>query len=98
MEELGHFQFPGNVYRSLRHGPCIIMLKHEVMMADEWYDNGPQDLVTVSLCIQIAYACLPAHTITPPSAWGTLFTTLSANRSPTQVCRLPGTVKTWINP
>ena len=35
-------------------GPCIIMLKHEVMAVDEWHDNGPQDLVTVSLCIQIA--------------------------------------------
>jgi hypothetical protein len=30
------------------------MLKHEVMVADEWHDNGPQDLVTLSLCIQIA--------------------------------------------
>ena len=30
------------------------MLKHEMMAADEWHDNGPQDLVTVSLCIQIA--------------------------------------------
>jgi hypothetical protein len=30
------------------------MLKHEVMAADEWHDNGPQDLVRVSLCIQIA--------------------------------------------
>ncbi len=30
------------------------MLQHEVMVADEWRDNGPQDLVTVSLCIQIA--------------------------------------------
>jgi hypothetical protein len=30
------------------------MLKHEVMAADEWHDNGPKDLVTVSLCIQIA--------------------------------------------
>ena len=27
-------------------GLCIIMLKHEVMEADEWHDNGPQDLVT----------------------------------------------------
>ena len=35
-------------------GPCIIMLKHEVMAADEWHDNGPQDLITVSLSIQIA--------------------------------------------
>ena len=50
-------------------GACIIMLKHEVMVAEEWHDNGPQDLVMVSLCIQIvkdkmqlcslsvAYAC-----------------------------------------
>ena len=35
-------------------GPCIIMLKHEVMAADEWHDNEPQDIVTVLLCIQIA--------------------------------------------
>ena len=35
-------------------GLCIIMLNHEVMQADEWCDNGPQDLVTLSLCIQIA--------------------------------------------
>jgi hypothetical protein len=35
-------------------GLCIIMLKHEVMAADEWHNNGPQDLVTVYLCIQIA--------------------------------------------
>jgi hypothetical protein len=34
-------------------GLCIIMLKHEVMAANEWHDNGPQDLVTVSLCIAI---------------------------------------------
>jgi hypothetical protein len=36
-------------------GPSIIMLKHEMMAADEWQDNGPHDLVTVSLCIQIAF-------------------------------------------
>ncbi len=35
-------------------GPCIIMLQHEVMVMDEWHNNGPQDLVTVSLCIQYA--------------------------------------------
>jgi hypothetical protein len=49
MEELGHFQLPGTVYR-----PCIIMLKHEVMVVDEWHDKGPQDLLTVSLCFLIA--------------------------------------------
>ncbi len=53
-------------------GPCIIMLQHEVMVVDEWHNNGPQDLITVSLCIQnainkmhlcslsITYAC-PYH-------------------------------------
>ena len=32
----------------------MIILKHEVMAADEWHDNGTQDLVMVSLCTQIA--------------------------------------------
>ncbi len=48
------------------------MLQHEVMVVDEWHNNGPQDLITVSLCIQnainklhlcslsITYAC-PYH-------------------------------------
>jgi hypothetical protein len=41
-EELGQFHLLGI--------PCdIVMLKHEVMVADEWHNNGPQDLVTVSL-------------------------------------------------
>ncbi len=51
-------------------GLCIIMLQHEVMVVDEWHNNGPQDLVTISLCNQnainkmdlcslsITYACL----------------------------------------
>jgi hypothetical protein len=49
----------------------IIMLKHEVMVGDEFHDNGPRDLVTVPafkfaidkmhLCLLfIAYAC-PYH-------------------------------------
>ncbi len=29
-------------------GPCIIMLQHEVMVVDEWHNNGPRDFVTVS--------------------------------------------------
>ncbi len=46
-------------------GPCIIMLQHEVMVVDEWHNNGPQDLVTVSLCmhlcsLSITYVC-PYH-------------------------------------
>ncbi len=68
----GKFQLPGIVYRSLQHGPCIIMLQHEVMVMDELHNNGPQYLVMVSLCIQnaidkmhlcslsITYAC-PYH-------------------------------------
>ncbi len=35
-------------------GLCIIMLQHEVMVVDEWHNNGSQNLVTVSLCIQNA--------------------------------------------
>ena len=31
------------------------MLKHEVMAADEWHNSWPQDLVMVSMCIQIAF-------------------------------------------
>jgi hypothetical protein len=56
-----------------------LFMKHEVMEADEGHDSGPQDLVTVSLCIQIAiaemqlcslslaYAC-PYHN--PPTTTG----------------------------
>ncbi len=72
-------------------GPCIIMLQHEVMVVDEWHNNGPQDLITVSLCIQnainklhlcslsITYAC-PYHN--PIATQSTTLT--SANRSPTR--------------
>ncbi len=49
MQELGCFQLPGIVYISLQHGPCIIMLQHEVMVVDEWHNNGPQDLITGSV-------------------------------------------------
>jgi hypothetical protein len=47
MEELEHYQLPGIAYRS-------IMLKYEVMAADEWHDNVHLYLFMVSLCIQIA--------------------------------------------
>ena len=56
---------------------CVqILVKHEVMASDEWHDDVPQDLVTVSLCIKIAidkmqlcslsvaYAC-PYHNPNP---------------------------------
>ncbi len=73
-------------------GPCIIMLQHEVMVVDEWHNNGLQDLFTVSLCIQnainkmplcsfsITYTC-PYHN--PPPPWATRSTMLtSANPHP----------------
>ncbi len=75
-------------------GPCIIMLQHEVMVVDEWHNNWPQDLVTVSLCIQnainqmhlcslsITYAC-PYHN--PTATMGhSIHNVTSANRSPTR--------------
>jgi hypothetical protein len=66
-------------------GLRIIMLKHQVMVVDEWHDNGPQDLFMVSLCIQIAEMQLcslsvayATQNITPPPPWGTLSTTLTS--------------------
>lgn len=45
MQELGHLQFSGIV--------CSF-LHYRAMLVDEWYNDGPQDLVTESLCIQIS--------------------------------------------
>lgn len=53
-QELGRFQLLRIVYRSLQHGAVHIMLQHEVMAVDECHDNGPQGLIMVSLCVQIA--------------------------------------------
>ncbi len=63
MQELGCFQLPGIVYRSLQHGPCIIMLQHKVMVVDEWHNKGPQDLVTEreSVCVCVC-VCLCVYT------------------------------------
>ncbi len=77
---LSHFvewfhAFVVNSVQILARWDNIIMLQHEVMAVDEWHNNGPQDLVTVSLCIQnainkmhlcslsITYAC-PYHNLT----------------------------------
>ena len=57
MEELVHFQifsFQELCSDPCDMGLCIVMLKHEVLVADGWHDNESQDLFTVSLCIQIA--------------------------------------------
>ncbi len=48
----GMFSASRNCVKILATGPCIIMLQHEMMVVDEWHNNGPQDLVTVTLCIQ----------------------------------------------
>ena len=81
------------------------MLKHEV---DEWHDNGPQDLVTVSLWIQIdidkiqlcslsvAYACL-YHNPTMGPVFKVDIKPL-AHATPHAVCHLPGKVETGIHP
>jgi hypothetical protein len=89
-EELENVKLPGIVYRSLRHG--AMHYHAEVMDEDEWYDNGPHDRITVSLCIQIAikktqlcllyvaYAC-PYYSITPRLPWDTV---QNVDRLPTQ--------------
>jgi hypothetical protein len=69
MEELRHVQL-----QELCTDPCdmwryIIMLEHEVMAADEWHDIGPHDLVTVSLCIQIAINKMQLCSLSIVYAW-----------------------------
>ncbi len=104
-------------FKELCTDPCnmrlsIIMLQHEVMVVDEWHNNVPQDLVTVSLCIQnvinkmhlyslsITYA-YPYHN---PTATGPL-NPQRWHQQPAHphdaihaVCYLPCTVKTGIHP
>jgi hypothetical protein len=46
---IGTFSFQELCKDTCEMGPCI-MLKHEVMAADELQDKGPPDFVTVSLC------------------------------------------------
>jgi hypothetical protein len=58
----GTFSASKNCVQILAMGPCI-MLKHEVMVADEWRDNGPQDLVTVFLCVQIAIVKIQLYSL-----------------------------------
>ncbi len=94
-------------------GPCIIMLHHEVMVVDEWHNNGPQDLVTISLCIQnafnkmhlcslsITYAC-PYHNTQrhhgPLEPQRWHQQTTHPHDAIHAVCHLPCTVKTGIHP
>jgi hypothetical protein len=79
------------------------------MAADEWHDNGPQDLITVSLCIQIAidkmqlcslsivYAC-PYHN-PAVTMWYSVHQQTSRTLDAIHtVCHLPETVEAGINP
>jgi hypothetical protein len=63
MGELRNVQLPGLCADPCDMGPCIIMLKHEAMAADEWHNNVPQDLGIdlMQLCsLSIACVC-PYH-------------------------------------
>ncbi len=88
------------------------MLQHEVMVVDEWHNNGPHNLVTVSLCIQnainkmhlcslsITYAC-PYHNPTAimgHSIHNVDISKLLTHTTPYSDCHLPCTVKTGIHP
>lgn len=45
----------------MEHGLCFIMLQHEVLVADEWHDNRPQDCHSISVrlnCGQWNATCL----------------------------------------
>ncbi|XP_071391156.1 exonuclease V [Centroberyx affinis] len=44
--EMGEHEFQELCTDPCNMGPCFIMLQHEVMVVDEWNDNGPQGLVT----------------------------------------------------
>jgi hypothetical protein len=84
------------------------MLKHEVMVADEWHDNRAQDLVSLSIQIAIdkmqlcslfvAYAC---RYHTPTAIMGRSVHNVDISKLPNAiyaVCHLPSTVETRIHP
>ena len=78
---------------------------HCLELADEWHDTEPQDLIPVSLCIQIAIdkcncvCCpllMPANTITP--VHNIDMSKPLAHMTPYTLCNLPSTVETGIHP
>jgi hypothetical protein len=94
------FSFQELCTDSCKTGLCIIMLKHELMAEDEWHDNGPQDLVTVSLCIQIAIdkmqlclLCL-AYACPYPNPTATMGHSVHNVDEIHAICYLPGKVET----
>lgn len=53
--KMGNLAVSGRSFQILATwGHCMIMMQHEVTVMDNWHNNGPQDVVTVSLCIQYA--------------------------------------------
>ena len=68
------------------------------MVADEWHNNGLQDLVTESLCIQIAIDKMALCSLSIAYACSYLNPTATMEHSvhnfDIAVCHLPGTVET----
>ena len=63
------------------------------MAADEWHDNGPQDLVKISLCIQIAIDKMKLCSLSVVYAcMGHAVHNIDISKP------LPGTVETGIHP
>ncbi len=42
-------------------GRCIIMLQHEVMVVDEWHNNGPISLCSLSITYKVSMPILPQN-------------------------------------
>lgn len=71
-------------------GPCIFMLQPEVIVAL----NGPQHLVTASLCIQIAHNITHTCSLPPLCSQRLHQQTAQPQKALNAVCHLPGTVYT----
>lgn len=93
--------------------PCtmdINILQQVGMAADICHDNGPQDLVTVCLCIQIVtykmhlwpssgtHACTFDYPTTTTMGHSVRSIDICKPLARHTVCHLPGTVKNGINP
>jgi hypothetical protein len=70
------------------------------MTADDWHNNGPQDLITVSLRIQIAIAKIKLCSLSV--RWLSVHNVdiskpISNTNALHAFCHLPGTVETGIH-